>query len=637
MLAKLKRMNYRHVLPDLVITAFSFYASLYLRLGLSDFLGMVKILDKYIVLFVAIRMLTFAALGVYDIIWRFISLRDTVKIVRGVLLSALLVLAATYMIDIGHLPRATFLIDTCLVTLMLLGIRFARRFLQEYREGHDVRVSGRKVLLYGAGTNGRTLAHRFNLDRDVGYRLIGFIDDDPEKVGRLIAGTRVLGTRREFADILETFGVQDVIVAVTHPPAQVLREIVQTCQAHNIKPRLVTALSNANKNDGHLDTFRSVELHDLLNRPRKEIDNGAVRNFVRQRRVLVTGAGGSIGGELARQILQHNPATLLLLDHSEFNLYQIDHELRIPSAEQGPLVPLLVDIKDAATLEAVFKEYRPEIVFHAAAYKHVHLVEGNPHSAILNNVLGTRHLLDLSAQYGVETFVLISSDKAVNPVGVMGATKRLCELMVAEVGRSVGRRYCAVRFGNVLGSSGSLIPLLTNQIQRREPVTITHPDMTRYFMLIPEAVSLVLKAATIAQRGDVTLLRMGDPVKIVDVARSLIALMGSTEEETPLVFTGLRPGEKLFEELYISGDEINTSDPDILIVPSGRCGAETIGPELAQRVDRIIELAKESKPEAVHLMHSLVKESFGVAPTPAPSKERAAPLFHGGQRSELDA
>jgi len=343
------------------------------------------------------------------------------------------------------------------------------------------------------------------------------------------------------------------------------------------------------------------------------MDLSDLRALVHGRRVLVTGAGGSIGSEICKQVMSLGPSKLLLLDHSEFNLYQADQALRISSIDASVVVPLLIDIKDYDSLHRVVAEQLPEIVFHAAAYKHVHLVEMNACSSILNNVLGTWNLLRACEAVQAKTFVQISTDKAVNPGGIMGATKRVCELLVTEVGHRTGWRYCSVRFGNVLGSSGSLIPLLSKQIQNNEPVTITHPEMTRYFMLIPEAVSLVLRAATIGKPGEIAILKMGDPVRIVDIARSLIALMGKTKEEVPIVFTGIRPGEKMFEELYMCGNEIKTSDPDVLILPEGD-GSHLDSQVLSQRIQRMLELCRYGSRDGILELNEIIRPHLRVAP-----------------------
>jgi FlaA1/EpsC-like NDP-sugar epimerase len=361
-----------------------------------------------------------------------------------------------------------------------------------------------------------------------------------------------------------------------------------------------------------ISLYREIELKDLLSRPSTSIDVALVRQMIEGKTVLITGAGGSIGAELSRQVERFNPACLLLLDHSEFNLYEIDKELR-PSSDTDRVKPLLLDIKDRGLLRKTFEKYKPQVVFHAAAYKHVHLVEANPAPAILNNILGTRNLIELSMEFNVERFLLVSTDKAVNPVGVMGATKRVCELITSEAGHRTRKPYSSVRFGNVLGSSGSLIPLLKSQIEEGGPVTLTHPDMARYFMLIPEAVSLVLMSSILSQPGDINVLRMGEPLKIVDLAKSLMALMGRTENEIPIVFTGVRPGEKMFEELYLTGDEIETRHADILTVQHGG-GAfgdahRPLTAGLINEIDELIRLAQNNSPDCVRELKSMIEES----------------------------
>lgn len=314
--------------------------------------------------------------------------------------------------------------------------------------------------------------------------------------------------------------------------------------------------------------FHEPKLEELLNRPPIEVDLTDVSHQLSNQVVLVTGGGGSIGSELCRQIIKMRPQTLLILDHSELNLYMIDCELKEMKSDV-PVKIILADIKDMKAVKNVFDTYKPSFVYHAAAYKHVHLVENNPYVSIINNIVGTRNLVDCSLNADVDTFVMISTDKAVNPSSVMGSTKRVCELVVTEAATKTQKRFCSVRFGNVLGSSGSLIPLLKKQVYAGGPVTITHPDMTRYFMLIPEAVRLVLKAGSISTPGDVNILKMGEPVKIVDIAKKVITLMGRTEEEIPIAFVGMRPGEKLYEELYLVGNETETRHKDIMVLPNG--------------------------------------------------------------------
>ncbi|WPU64751.1 UDP-N-acetylglucosamine 4,6-dehydratase family protein [Peredibacter starrii] len=343
----------------------------------------------------------------------------------------------------------------------------------------------------------------------------------------------------------------------------------------------------------------SLDLHKLLNRNPVEVDLGHVEDQLSNSVVLITGAGGSIGSELARQILQMRPKKLLLLDHSEFNLYNIDLELR-ELTSLSEIISILGDIKDKASLQAIFEKFRPQYIYHAAAYKHVHLVERNPFTAIINNVLGTKHLIDCALNFGVNSFVMVSTDKAVNPISVMGATKRVCEMLITHAAEKSGDRYCSVRFGNVLGSSGSLIPLLEKQILSGGPITITHPEMMRYFMLIEEAVRLVLKAGEISSPGDVNILKMGEPVKVVEMAKKVLQQFGKSEEDVPIVFTQVRPGEKLFEELYLIGDEAPTEHQDILVLPRKNISEESI-----EVIQRMIGLALKKDEEALVLLKYL--------------------------------
>ncbi|MGE3974626.1 MAG: polysaccharide biosynthesis protein [Bdellovibrionales bacterium] len=604
------RINWRHLLPDLAVMIFSFYAALYLRVETEGFVSYAPVLTLYLPLFLLINVVTFTLMGVYDIIWRYVSAADAVKLIKATSLATALLFISAYLLEFGMLPRSFFFIYLFLVTAFMGSIRLVRRVHFEQSYEQKVRESGRRTLIFGAGANGRTMAHRFQTDDRLGFQVIGFIDDDQELIGRNMLSIKVLGHRQQMSQLINDYQISEVIIAVNNPPAEVLRNIIEICLPHQIRPRLITDVSKQGGSVSTFQLFREINLSDLLNRSNIDMDVQGVKELIRGKTVLVTGAGGSIGSELCRQIFNFNPARLLLLDNSEYNLYQIDQELRVSPSERSLIVPLLVDVKDRSRVMEVFKDYSPDIVFHAAAYKHVHLVESNPYTSIINNIRGTKNVLELSEMHGVEDFVLISTDKAVNPAGVMGSTKRACELMVNEFGKRTGYRYCAVRFGNVLGSSGSLIPKLKQQIENDEPLTITHQEMTRYFMLIQEAVALVLKAASIAKPGEIAILRMGEPVKIVDIAKNLIALMGKTETQIPIIFTGMRPGEKMFEELYLSGNEINTEHPDVLILP--RAGWPANVPlitfeYLERRIEEILELASQSNKEALSQLNSLVK------------------------------
>jgi len=609
---KIKSVSLKHVSVDLLILLVSLYFALYLRVGYERFFAYASILHVFLPAIVFVRLACMIAFGCYSVMWRYISTVDAYRLVQAIAVSTAIIIAFTFFLpfDIARLPRSVYIIDALLAASGLMGARLYRRLLYEGKANRQTR-SGKRTLIYGAGENGRLLAHRFRSDAGLNTNVVGFIDDDPKKASLVIQGTAVLGDRKQISHVIEKFQISELIVAIPDLRGEILRELVMATRPFNIKPRIVTKLHDVGKRV--MEIYRDIDLADLLNRQPASIDLTSVRKMIKGKRILVTGAGGSIGSELARQVMSHEPGRLLLLDHSEFNLYEIDKELRLSTHDMQRVVPLLIDLKDQDSLSAALREFSPQVVFHAAAYKHVHLVEANPYSAILNNVWGTKVLLDLSREVGVESFIMISTDKAVNPAGIMGATKRVCELLVTAMALNTGRLYSSVRFGNVLGSSGSLIPLLKDQIQAGGPVTVTHPEMTRFFMLIPEAVSLVLKGATISRPGDINVLRMGEPVRIVDVARNLMALMGRSENEVPIVFTGLRPGEKMFEELYIRGDELQTEHPDILTVPLGDSSLASNESELERlenTVAQMIDLAKAGQKEAIYCLNSLVQSNY---------------------------
>ncbi len=586
-----KRVSFLHLIADIGVILISAFASLYLRLRSDEYYDHLHALLMYLPVILLIRLLGLYFLNCYSVIWRYISANDAFQIIKACVVSSALIVLFTFFIPdhFARLPRTFYIIDGILVTLGLTGIRLLRRLQIEHRNASPT-VQGKRTLIFGAGQNGRLIAHRFKMDPALNTHVVGFIDDDREKRSMNIQGIPVLGTREDLARLIQSQQISELVVALGQLPSGLLRDIVQITRQFNIRPRLVSSLSQ-NKN---MEFYRDVDLSDLLGRSRCQMDLTSVKAMIKGKKILVTGAGGSIGSELARQIMSHEPARLLLLDHAEFSLYEIDNELRLTNNESEKVVPLLIDIKDQKTLRLALKEYAPEVVFHAAAYKHVHLVEANPYSSIINNVQATRILLEICKEINVSNFVLISSDKAVNPAGIMGATKRVCELLVAMSAFETKKMYCSVRFGNVLGSSGSLIPLLKNQIMEGGPITITHPEITRFFMLIPEAVSLVLKAATISNPGDISILKMGEPVKILEIARSLIALMGKSDDEIPIIYTGLRPGEKMFEELYIRGDELKTEHSEILTLPHGDSNLVNNYDSIKKLKDRINNMCEEA-------------------------------------------
>lgn len=607
LLKKIRSINVRHLLTDLILSGITFYLSLYLRVNVDEANYFLPDLLKILPVVILTRALFFIYFETHNIIWRYVSAIDAYRLGKAIAGSTIIVIAVTYLFKIGHVPRSLFFIDSFLLLSALTGIRLSRRLLHEHRNNLILKESGEKTLIYGAGTAGQGVLKRLAADKNLKLHVVGFLDDDPKKIGKTISGYRVIGGLQGIKDAVFHYEVKQIVVGIPNPDAKFLNDLLTECLPFNIKPLILIA----DGNQSVPTQLREIELKDLLVRPPHQIDITSTREMIRGRRVLVTGGGGSIGSELVRQVLGFDPARLVVLDHSEFNLYAIDQELKIFENYSEKIVPAMLDVCDKNGMRDLFETYRPEIVIHAAAYKHVHLVEANPYSSILNNIMGTQNLLRLCEQFKISRFVLVSTDKAVNPAGIMGATKRVCEIMTSIAAQKTGHVYCSVRFGNVLGSSGSLIPLLKKQIEMNQPLTITHQDMTRYFMLIEEAVSLVLKASSISNPGDINVLRMGESVKIVDIAKSLIKLMGRTSEEVEIKFTGLRPGEKMFEELYISGKELNTEHPDILVLPKGDAlPAQFSVAEFGDCIDQIITHAENSDKRAIVGLSSLIDSKY---------------------------
>jgi FlaA1/EpsC-like NDP-sugar epimerase len=506
---------------------------------------------------IGVRLAAFVRFGMYRAALRYSGVHVLAITVGGVLLGTMAGLATGWFVgDHGllNLGRAFVTLEALLVMAGCGGLRFTARLILEPRwhEGAE------RVLVYGAGDLGEATIR--TLGRAGRYRPVGFIDDDPHKHGMAIHSRRVLGGLAELPAIIAKVRPSRVFVAISDLPDDTARTIARACQHSGVHVTLVRGVDD--RKDGAL-RLRDLKLEDLLPRPSRTLDPAPVRRMLSGRTVLVTGAGGSIGTELCRQICANGATELVLLDHSEFNLYQVESELRRAHPEVR-LIPVLDNLQDAERLHGLLAAYRPETVFHAAAYKHVPMVEANPYLGVINNVGGFANLLAACDVVCTPRLVMISSDKAVRPTNIMGATKRVCELLLQH--RPLRRTRCAaVRFGNVLGSSGSVVPLFLDQIERGGPVTVTHPDITRYFMLIPEAVALVLASGAMAEHGEIFILDMGEPVRIADLARQLIFLSGRSESEIPLRFTGLRPGEKLYEELLLGESERGTAIPGITV------------------------------------------------------------------------
>lgn len=503
---------------------------------------------------IGIRMVTFIPFRLYEGLWRYTSIWDLSHITIGVVVSsgAFYVLIRWGLGLVGY-PRSVFLVDSLLLIFMLGGLRLMRRVYREVR--HAAR--GKRVLVYGAGDAGEMIVRDMRHNPFYEYEPIGFIDDDGTKVGQRIHGVKVLGTREDLGWILAAEVPDAILVAMPRAEPATLRSILRSLEPFRVPIQTLPNLRDVLDGKVTVSQIRTLSVEDLLDRAPVGLDIEPVRHLFEGKRVLVTGAGGSIGSELARQILALGPTAMTLLDRYENGLYGIDAEL---AAHAGAchLNTLVADVTDVERINAVLSAHRPDIIFHAAAHKHVPLMEVNPCEAVKNNVRGSRVLAEAARAFGVERFILVSSDKAVNPSSVMGATKRVGELLLHSMNHTTSTIFAAVRFGNVLASNGSVVPRFLAQIKAGGPVTVTHPEMQRYFMLIPEAVQLVIHAAALAKGGDIFVLEMGQPVKVLDLARNLIRLSGFLpDEEIPIVFVGLRPGEKLYEEL-VGADEAVT-------------------------------------------------------------------------------
>lgn len=506
---------------------------------------------------VGITLITFIAFRLYTRWWRFTGIQELEQILIACLVATgLVTLALTLWRPDGYeaVPRGVFALDFLFAVVLIGGVRFVVRSVMERASRGSAVGSGRPVIVCGAGSAANSLLRDMRTNAALAYTPVGLVDDDPRKKGLRVGGVKVLGSREDLARILRETRAREVIIAMPSAPGSVRKDIVERCRAAGVRVTTLPGLPELMNGEVSVQKLREVQVEDVLGRAPVEIDMARVARYLNGRRVLVTGAGGSIGSELCRQVAAVGPSSLVIVDHAENNLFEIDLELRDRGHSPTPVV---ADCRDPELMEQVFADHRPEIVFHAAAYKHVPMMELNPIQAIANNALATATLADLAVRHRVERFCLISTDKAVEPKTVMGGTKALAERVVEMHGHDTSTRFAAVRFGNVLGSSGSVLPIFRRQIAAGGPVTVTHPDMTRYFMTIPEAVQLVIEATGIAEGGDVFVLDMGEPVRIMDLAHNMIRLSGMEPgRDIQVEVTGVRPGEKLHEELFNLDEEV---------------------------------------------------------------------------------
>lgn len=507
-------------------------------------------------------------LGVYKRMWRYASIGELIALIKVATFSTglffMMYVGIKILIYPFVIPRSIFLLTLGLLILFIGASRLGWRM---WRDSYiKIQPHHRKALIVGAGNAGALVARELKHNENATFYPIAFIDDDVSKQNLEVMGLPVLGGREDIPQIVENHAIDDIIIAIPSAKREEIRTIFDITKTTSATVKILPKVADLIEGKISIQKIRNVKVEDLLGRDPVQVDLKGIMDYVTAKRVLVTGAGGSIGSELCRQVSQFNPEALILLGHGENSIYLIEMELR-RSYPHLEVIPVIADVQDKDRINEVFERYQPEVIFHAAAHKHVPLMECNPSEAVKNNIFGTKNVAECADTYGAERFVLVSTDKAVNPTSVMGATKRVAELIVQTLNETSFTKFTAVRFGNVLESRGSVIPLFKQQIEHGGPVTVTHPDMIRYFMTIPEAVQLVIQAGALTKGGEVFILDMGNPVKILDLAKDLIRLSGLTPgKDIEIKFSGIRPGEKLYEEILTKEEGASSSKHDRIFV-----------------------------------------------------------------------
>ncbi len=541
-------------------------------------------IKQTIIPLIACKLAVFYFLNLYRGMWRYTGIVDLLNVIKAVLVSSLIIVTFLLMLSrFQGLSRSVFIIDGVFTLVFIGGVRLIIRLTLATSSAPTGRLFSnsknqpgyKRFIIIGAGDAGEKLCREIYDNPRIKYKIIGFVDDDKNKTGKLIHGIKVLGGVDQLKEIAARESVDEILIAAPSATGKELRRIVEICDSTEIPYKTLPGMGELIDGRVSIKKIRDISYRDLLGRPPVLLENDRIMNFLKNKCVLISGAGGSIGSELCRQICKYQPAFVILFDASEANLYSIQMELK-HAVTFVKYRAVLGRVQDKKLVDDVLKKYKPHVIFHAAAYKHVPLVERNPWEGIFSNVLGTDTLVKASLTHDVDRFVLVSTDKAVRPTNVMGASKRVTEKIV-QARSNLATKFMAVRFGNVIGSSGSVIPLFRQQIEKGGPVTITHPDITRYFMTIQEAASLILQAFTMGEGGEIFILEMGTPVKIVDMARDLIRLSGREPDvDIEMRYTGLRPGEKLFEELITEGEGIVKTDHEkILVLRNGKQGENT--------------------------------------------------------------
>ncbi len=634
-------MRNRHLaLLDIVLFTMLPFGLLALRFETPDLPNtVVTAAVAYLALSIPVRLAVFYSCGAYSALWRYASTVEMQRLMFGAAASGVItfLIGGVMIRGLGlseiRLPYSMLFTDAVFAGIVVAGPRMALRMLA--RSERRMGTATKRVLIAGAGFAGQAILRELQTGGRLNLMPVGFVDDDEDKQRKQLGGVPVLGTIADIGTLATRLGVQEIIIAMPGAGGAVVRRVLQAAEAVRIATRTVPGMYDLISGHVAVQSLRRVEIQDLLRREAISTDLSGVRALVTGKTVIVTGAGGSIGSELCRQISDLEPSSLVLLDHSENQTFEIDNELRARCPDLN-IVPIIADIRDAGRIHALFSQIKPFAVFHAAAHKHVPLMEQNLVEAVTNNILGTRNVVDAALDAGVTHFVLISTDKAVRPTSVMGATKRIAESIVQSAAIQEKRHFVSVRFGNVLGSRGSVVPTFMRQIEDGGPITITHPEMRRYFMTIPEAVQLVMQAGALGNGAELFVLDMGTQIKIVDLARDIIRLSGLEEgRDIDIVYTGIRPGEKLYEEVLFGDEDVRQTDhPKIL-----RALATPPDAALASRIDSLVRfavLAPNDRLGIRKMLRDLVPDfaldEGGEAPrrkTPAPGARGAAELSEG--------
>ncbi len=560
--------------------------------------------------FTIITLSTLWYFKIYQRLWEYASGNEVGAIIKASTASILIILAITYLDVLQSLPRSIYIGSWINLIALIGGSRLLWRVIRPVLNNNNNHnyADTRRVLIVGAGSGGALLAREIQNNPGLKRIVAGFVDDDSKKLGMILAGKPVLGAVNAVPALVRELHIDEIIIAIPSASGEIIHKIHQTCQKTTAQVRILPAILGETSTNLY-SKLRQVQMEDLLRRQPVKVDIEPIAEYIQGKDVLVTGAGGSIGSELCRQLAELKPSRLILLDNSENGLFEIESEL-LERNSCAELVTELADVRNRDKLKHIFARHQPQVIFHAAAYKHVPMMEKHPEEALSNNVRGTRIVAELADRFKAQTFILISTDKAVNPSSIMGASKRIAELIVKDIARNSKTNFAVVRFGNVLGSRGSVIPTFLKQIEKGGPVTVTHPDMVRYFMTIPEAVQLVIQAGAMAKGGEIFVLDMGDPVKIDDLARDLIKLSGyQPDKDIEIVYSGIRPGEKLFEELFTDKEGLLSSKHERIYISNKDLDANYL--DISKSVKLLISKPVRERNEVLRIILDIVPEYQG--------------------------